>query len=203
VRATRTGKLLMTLVALVTAGSVTAQSTQHELRVTTPDFIGIRIVGSGTAGARGVTFDYGTAAEAYLAATGGSGNLPTTSVNRFDRIDVQVTRQGRWSLHVIATPFAFSGPGDPAGLALSDVRVERGATSGLVQNAIPVGGGGNNGYATSWSLSSTAQRIAWRNGGTGGWRSLGFSGWDYTLRVHGDEAPGSYLTTVTYFLTFP
>jgi hypothetical protein len=203
VRATRTGKLLMTLAAFVLGGQVTAQSTQHELRVMTPDFIGLRIVGSGAPGLRGVTFDYGTAAEAYLAATRGSGDLPPTRVNRFERIDVQVTRQGRWSLHVIATPFAYSGPGEPAGLALSDVRVERGATSGLSQNAIPVGGGGNSGYATSWALSTTAQRIGWRTGGTGGWRSLGFSGWDYTLRVHGDEAPGTYLTTVTYFLTFP
>lgn len=202
-RLVQTSLFLTTLAALVLGGLGTAQSIQHELRVATPDFIGLRIVGVGAPGARGVNFDYDVAADAYFAATRGTGDLAPTSVNRFDRIDVQVTRRGRWSLHVIAAPFAYTGPGEPAGLALSDVRVDRGATSGLTQNAIPLGGGGSSGYASSWSLSSTAQRIAWRNGATGGWRSLGFSGWDYALRVHGDEAPGSYLATVTYFLTFP
>jgi hypothetical protein len=203
VRAARNRGLLRTLAALILVTHATAQSTQHEVRVTTPDFIGLRIVGGGSVNPRGVTFDYALAAAAYLLAAGGSGDLPPTSVNRFDRMEVQVTRQGRWSLHVIATPFTHAGPGEPAGLVVGDVRVDRGATSGLAQNAILMAAGGSSGYAESWPLATTAQRIAWRNGGTGGWRSLGFSGWDYVLRVQGDEAPGTYRTTVTYFLTFP
>jgi hypothetical protein len=36
-----------------------------------------------------------------------------------------------------------------------------------------------------------------------GQRSLGFSGGDYEFFVDGDEAPGSYLTVVTYTITAP
>lgn len=189
--------MLSAWLMLMVASWTLAQPVAHDVRVTVPDVIGLRIVGSGT-GPRAVTFDYATDLSTYLAAVEGAGILPPTDVNRFDDVQVNSTRNGRWRIHVSATPFAYVGPAAPSGLQLSDVRVERSRP----QDAI-VGPGNSASYATSWTLSSTATEIATRTGATGGWRSLGFSGWDYRLAVQGDEAPGTYTTVVTYSLTAP
>lgn len=208
---------LLGTLALLLPATANAQTAVHELSVMVPDVLGIRLVGPG-AGPRGVIFDYGSDAQAYLTAVDEGSDLLPTVVQRFENVQVRAVRNGRWSLHVVATPFTYVGPTGAQGLLLSEVRVHRGVRSGLVQDAIvghePGGGTGGSrgggsgnagsfGYLTAWSLSSDAQEIAWRSGSTGGWRSLGFSGSDYALTVDGDEASGTYTTTVTYFLTFP
>ncbi len=200
----RTHRLLWhALLALIVFGStrVLAQAADHDVRVRMPEIIGIRLLGGGS-GIRSVTFDYAAAPEAYLSALESGGSLPPTEVVRFDGIEVNASRNGRWYVEVVASPLAYTGSASMAGLTLEDLRVDRGAVSGLVQDAI-VGPGKSAWYLTSWTLSSTARQIASRTGATGGWRSLGFDGTDYVLTVDGDEAAGTYTTTVTYFLTAP
>lgn len=187
-------------IALLLATSTFAlgQSAGNEVRVAIPDFIGLRIVGPGT-GPRSVAFDYGTDPDAYFAAASTGTTLQPTAVNRFEDVQVNSTRNGRWRVQVVATAFAYTGPTGAAGLALADVRVER----SRAPDPIFAGPGNSAGYATSWSLSTTPTEIAHSRGSTSGWRSLGISGWDYRLHVDGDEAPGTYRTVVTYFLTAP
>lgn len=190
---------LLIVLALLTPEAF-GQTASHPLTVSTPSYIGLRIVGAGP-GPGTVTFDYASNPNAYLAAIdGGGATLPPTAVNRFDDIEVNVIGIGFWSLYVQATPLAYTGTG--AGLSLNDLRVDRGSASGLTQNAITIfwflGA-----YATTWNLSATPQRIARSFLGTNGWRSLGFNGNDYTLDVNGNEDAGTYATTVTYYLTFP
>ncbi len=179
------------------ASFATAQTQRHDVTIRLPDIIGLRIVGPGS-GPRSVTFDYAADADGYFAALDGDGSLMPTSVNRFDDVEVHATRNGRWRISVQATSFAYTGPATPAGLALADIRVDRSGP----QDAI-VGSGNSATYATTWTLSTAATEIATRTGATGGWRSLGFSGWDYRVTVDGNEAPGTYTTVVTYSLTAP
>jgi hypothetical protein len=189
---------VLVLLCLAWTSTALAQSISHDVSVTIPDVIGIRIIGGGP-GDRAVTFDYAADPAAYLAATRGSGVLLPTSVNRFTDVQVNVTRRGRWSVEVVATPWTYVGSGTAASLPLDSVRVVRGTRSGLTQNAIS-GPGGSAFYWAAWSLSTASQRIASRTGATGGWRSMGFNGWDYELLVDGSEDPGSYTTVVTYVL---
>lgn len=189
--------LLTALIASI-ATPTHAQTQQHDVTITLPAYIGIRIVGTGT-GPRSVTFDYVANPNTYFTAIdAGGGTLPPTAVSRFDDVEVNISRNGRWRIHVLATTFAYTGPAAPAGLALGDIRVDRTRP----QNAV-FGPGNSARYATFWTLSTTATEIASSNRATGGWRSLGFSGWDYSLRVDGDEAGGTYFTVVTYSLTAP
>jgi hypothetical protein len=79
--------------------------------------------------------------------------------------------------------------GTAASLPLDSVRVVRGTRSGLTQNAIS-GPGGSAFYWAAGRSPTASQRIASRTGATGGWRSLGFNGWDYELLVDGSEDRG-------------
>jgi hypothetical protein len=177
------------------------QSVSHPLSVSTPSYIGLRIVGAGT-GPRTVTFDYANNPTAYFTAIdGGGASLPPTSVTRFDDVQLNVSRNGRWRIHVQATAFTYTGATTPAGLTLADIRVTRTRPQDAVVG--PGNSGNSASYATTWTLSTTPTEIATSNRTTSGWRSLGFSGWDYTLDVNGDEAAGTYTTTVTYYLTSP
>lgn len=196
-------RLTVSLVAALAAvwGLAWAQSANHQLAVTIPDYVGIRILGSGS-GPRAVVFDFASEPTAYLEAITNGGIVAPTSVSRFDDIEVNVTHSGRWTVAVVATPLAYSGPGSGDGLTLGRIRVVRGSRSGLEQTAI-TGPGNSAWYWPAWLLSTTAQQIASRTGATGGWRSLGFNGWDYEVRVHGNEDPGSYATVVTYLLSAP
>ena len=189
--------LLMLAIFVLGTPQALGQSAEHQLSVSTPSYVGIRIVGSGT-GARAVIFDYAARPDAYLTAVDTGAALPPTAVNRFDDVQLNVTRRGRWRIHVQATTFVYAGSAAPAGLALSDIRVTRTRP----QNAV-FGPGNSARYETTWTLSTTPTEIATSNRSTGGWRSLGFSGWDYSLAVDGDEAAGSYTTVVTYSLTAP
>jgi hypothetical protein len=192
--------VIMTLCLAAPNGTAFAQLAQHGVTITVPATIGLRIVGAGS-GPRDVVFDYAADPVAYDAAVNGTGVLRPTSTNRFDDIQVNSNRRGRWSVAVIATPLTYSGPASGGGIALEDITVTRGLMSGLLQNAIPVGG--SAWYNASWHLTTTAQQIASRTGASGGWQSLGFNGLDYELRVQGNENPGSFTTTVTYLLTAP
>ncbi|MCA1791577.1 MAG: hypothetical protein LC667_17525 [Thioalkalivibrio sp.] len=198
-------RLAMLFGALVLLPMALAQTARHDVAVAIPETIGIRMVGAG-GGARAVKFDYATDVGSYRSAANGGVALGPTSVSSFDDIEVRVNGNGRWSVNVEATPLVYSGTGTGGGLELSDLRVDRGSVSGLSQEAITVGRillwiYGR--YDTSWTLSTTPRQIATTWFGTNGWESLGFNGWDYTLAVNGDEEAGTYLTTVTYFLTSP
>lgn len=189
------------LIVLALHAAAFGQTVDHDVAVTIPELFGIRIVGPGTGG-RSVEFDYASVAGVYSDAVTGSGVLPPTSVNRFADVQVHVTRNGRWSVSVLASPISHTGPGTGGGLVLESISVTRGQRSGLEQDAI-IGTGGSAFIADSWVLRAEAQTIAFRRGPTSGWRSLGFNGWDYDLSVDGSEAPGTYSTVVTYILTAP
>lgn len=193
---------LLAALFLLTTPVAFGQSVSHPLSISVPSYIGLRIVGTGTAGPRSVVFDYAADPVAYVDAVDSGQPLGPTAVARFDDVEVNVVGLGRWSVYVVATSFDYTGPGTGIGLDLSDVRMDRGSASGLTQNAITTFWFLGN-YDTTWTLSTTPQRIARSWLGTGGWRSLGFNGWDYTLAVDGDEDAGTYGTTVTYYLTFP
>lgn len=184
--------ILATLALLL--GWAWGQSASHQVAINIPGSIGIRIVGTGWPSA--VVFDYSANPAAYLAAAQGSGILRPTAVQRFDNIQVS-TNAVFWSVHVRATPLSYSGPDAGTGLVLGDISVRRGVRSGLSPGFWVWS------YLSSWTLSTTSQRIAQGFLPTFGWRSLGFNGLDYELRVHGDEDPGTYTTVVTYSLTAP
>jgi len=192
--------ILMAAAAVSTVPAV-AQTVDHDVSVVIPTTIGIRMVGAGT-GPRAVDFGYAEGYTSYLSAAETGMRLPPTAVSRFDDIEVNVNGFGLWSVYVEATAFAYSGSGNGTGLELADIRLDRGSTSGLTQNAITTFWFFGS-YDATWTLSSNPQRIARSLLGTGGWRSLGFNGWDYSLAVDGDEEAGTYTTTVTYYLTFP
>lgn len=179
------------------ASTAAAQTQSHEVSVTVPATIGLRIVGTGT-GPRSVTFAYGSNPQAYTTAVEQDELLPPTAVSRFADVQLNVTRRGRWRLHVQASTFVFTGSAAPTGLALSDIQVIRSGPQDAVN-----GSGGSATYASTWTLSTTGIEIASSPNPTGGWRSLGFSGWDYRLTVDGDETPGTYTTVVTYSLIAP
>lgn len=195
-RATVLLLVIVALLATLTPGWAQGTTAAHPLAVTIPERIGIRIVGPGT-GPRTVEFDYGSDLPAYLAAAAAGTPLLPTHVHRIVDVEVDVAHRGRWYVYVEATPFAYTGPAAGAGLALSAITVRRGVHSGLTQNAIS-GPGGSASFDASWQLGTTLRQIATRTGSTGGWRSLGFNGWDYELSIDGSEDPGSYRTTVTY-----
>ncbi len=198
----RTRLLALVLSAVASVPTALAQTASHPVAVSVPSYLGIRIVGADGGTSRSVVFDYGNDAPAYVTALDGGGTLVPTNVTRFTDVEVNVVGFGRWSVYVEATPFVYAGPGDGAGLELADIRMDRGSASGLIQDAITIfwilGS-----YDTTWTLAENPQRIARSLLGTGGWRSLGFNGWDYSLAVDGDEDAGTYTTTVTYYLTFP
>lgn len=52
-------------------------------------------------------------------------------------------------------------------------------------------------------LSNSEQLTAFSIRSTSGWKSLGFNGLDYRVKVDGDEDPGEYATTVTYTIVEP
>lgn len=190
------------LLALLAVSPAEAQSgAAHHVGISVPDIIGIRIVGPGT-GPRAVTFDATIDPSSFVDATISAGVLTPHSVSRFEDIQVNATRNGRWGVDVIATPWTYSGPGSGEGLPIESVRVRRSVRSGLTQDAI-LGPGQSAWILDSWSLSTASQRIAQRTGATGGWRSLGFNGWDYEIVLSGSEDPGTYTTIVTYSLSAP
>jgi hypothetical protein len=179
-------------------------NSSHNTTIRIPNYMGIRIVGTsgGTSSIlRGVTFDYVTNLADYLSAVeAGGATLPPTQVTAFSNIQVSV-RAGRWSVNVQAIP--QSGFESTSGLALSDISVTPGLRSGLEGTGPLRPNQGNGQVNASWTLSSSPTVIASGQGNTRGWQSLGFNGWDYSLNVQGNEAPGEHRTIVRYTLTAP
>jgi hypothetical protein len=179
-------KLVATLIATVVLfgfGTVSAQATDsadHELRVTIPEILMIRIVTTGPNPAF-VEFNYAAAANqpAYLTAIEAPGGwLPATSSNI---TDIQVLSIGLlWGLTVQATSF-----GDGSGLSVAD-----GESDVAVFQGTP-----DQFFITD--LDSDVM-----DGGPGNYQSLGITGLDYSLWVNGDEDPSqTHTITVTYTVT--
>jgi hypothetical protein len=193
-------KLVATLIAtsmLVGLGTVSAQAS-HDLEIRIPEALMIRIT-SGT-GIDAVTtglveFDFVTNPTAYFAALESDGvtSLVPTQVEDFGAVIVFANR-GTWRVSVSASTLGFVSDvvaGETAaGIALTDIRV---APASLPEANVLF-------RAAGWNVNQG--EIA--NGArTQGWRSLGFGGADYLLDVDGDEAPGTYTTTVTYTIAAP
>ena len=142
-----------------------------------------------------VDFDYTTDVNTYTnVVNAGGGTLAPTSVTTFEDIQV-ASRAGNWYIYTRSTP--TSGFGAGSGFELRDVRVRRGAVSGLTRSsAISV-------MLNNWRLRTTWRAIAYGNSATQGWDSLGFNGYDYTIDIDGDEEPGDHSVTVTYLLFSP
>jgi hypothetical protein len=198
-------RYLLTILCLFLVATAFAQtSDNHQVQVRIPNYIGLKIVDSigniNVSPAPSVTFDYVANANAYMAAVLGTQTLPPTQVDRFADVQVAVRGGASWSIRVRATPFVFTGTGPASGFNLADIRVNRGAVSGLVADPSLLRGATK---LTTWTLATTNTTIFQSNGATIGWDSLGFNGQDYVIKVQGDEQPGQYVTVVTYELTFP
>ena len=175
----------------------------HDVSVSVPSYFGIRIVNNANLpiGSPAVTFDYSAQVATYTSAVAGSGYLEPTSVSDFADVQVSV-RTGfgipLWYVEVKASPLLYKGDAQGAGLALSDLSVVRGARSKLNPQAVAWGNA-----RASWTLSGSPQWIAYSLLGTQGWQTLGFNGFDYRLRVDGNEDFGEFSTTVTYTILYP
>lgn len=156
-------------VVLVSFGSVFAQQTaDHQLRVTIPDVLMIRILtDDGTSPF--VAFDFLATQATFLAALDTGAMLPATDGNL---TSVQVLAIGS-SYTVDASASAFT----LAGLARGDVLVQ-------MQD-------GNDFRLDSGDDIATG-------GATGGWFDIGIATDSYFLFIDGDEAAGTDTITVTY-----
>jgi len=194
--------LTATLVTAMLLGMGTAlgqADASHDVEIRIPEVLALRITdGSGNTAATGpsVVFDFlaGAAFDDYLdALDAGSAWLAPTAVNNFGDVIVFANR-GTWRVGVSATAFTFTDDvvlGETAaGIDLADIRVTPSGAPGLNVSNV----------AAFWDMTGGEIADGVR---TQGWRSLGFSGDDYLFFVDGDEAPGSYLTVVTYTITAP
>ncbi len=197
----KTAATMFAMLALVGFGGAFAQSSAaHDVEVKIPDLLMLRITdGSSNAAATNpaVNFDFVSDWATYMNAidAGGSAPLAPTSTTNFGDIIVLSSR-ALWRVDVVSTLFVFTADvvagQAAAGLDLDDVTVVPSGTKGTNVTTV----------AASFNLSTTSSPIA--NGQrTQGWRSLGISGSDYSLTVDGDEAPGTYVATVTYSIAAP
>lgn len=170
--------LVTSLAAIVVAslGSAFAQNTaSHELRVTIPQVVGIRIQSTPAAEVvpTTVVFDYADSGNqaAYLAAIGsGVGNwLPPTGYS-LGEVEVLAVGTG-WRVTVAA-----SGSLTTTGIDLDQVRVTPTAGAAFLLDSVS---NIATGTATAWS-------------------GLGISGASYELFVDGTEDAGDDTITVTY-----
>jgi hypothetical protein len=165
--------------ALASFGTALAQSSaSHDLRVTIPEVVGIRILPTSAADVvtTSVVFDYAAAGNqaAYATALQSAGvvYLPPTS---FSLGDIEVIAVGtEWSVAITT-----SGPLTNTGIDLSRVRVTS-SVHGVF--TLASGAGVATGVATNWT-------------------SLGISGASYALGVDGTELDGDDLITVTYTIS--
>jgi hypothetical protein len=121
--------------------------------------------------------------------------IEPTSTNFSDI--VVLSNRATWTVDVFATAFTFTDNVATDGVAVPEF--------GLAVTDISVAITGANALATlegDFSLSIAPQDIA-SGTRTQGWTSLGIDGAGYAIAVDGDEAPGTYQTTVTYTITAP
>ncbi len=165
---------LLALAMLVASfSSAHAQHASHDAQVRLPDAAGVRMVGAASGPSR-ATFARDAESTANLGDVG-DGVVEPTLVHRFEDQQLDVAWRNRWSVHVVATPFAQVGTGESPILLIERFSVHRGASSGLVQNAVE-GTGPSAGILAAWQPSTEVQRILFRFGRTGVLRSLGFLG---------------------------
>ena len=180
-----------------------AQLADHEVDLSIPSYLGIRIVNNANIprGSPAVNFDYTSDVNAYTDAYEGLGFIRASNVTDFADVQVSV-RTGfgfpLWYVEVQASPLIYRGQQGGAGLALEDIEVVRGSVSRLNPQAVRWGD-----VRDTWTLSTTPQWVAYSLLGTYGWQTLGFNGLDYRVKVDGDEEPGEYSTTVTYAIFYP
>ncbi len=180
-----------------------AQLADHEVNLSIPSYLGIRIVNNANIprGSPAVNFDYTSDVSAYTDAYEGPGFIGASNVTDFADVQVSV-RTGfgfpLWYVEVQASPLTYRGQQGGAGLALEDIEVVRGVRSGLNPQAVVWGD-----VRDTWTLSTTPQWVAYSLLGTYGWQTLGFNGLDYRVKVNGDEEPGEYSTTVSYTIFYP
>lgn len=200
----------LAMFVLVSFGVVFAQTNvaSHDLRARIPDLLMLRITDGSNSSVNSPAVAFNFVADAagltaYLNMYMGLGDpavavdLDPTSSN-FDDI-VVLSNRGAWVVNVSATAFAFVDnvlAGEvAAGLALSDITVDPTVTTATAT-------GGLSSINDTFALSTVAQSIA-SGTRTQGWTSLGISGDNYRISINGDEAPGTYITTVTYTITAP
>lgn len=175
--------LVSALAALVLLGAGTAfaqtDTATHNLNISIPDLVMIRIVTTDGSTTPFVTFDYGTGSGnegTYITAIENPGGdwLEPTEGN-IDRVEVLVTSLDKtWDVDVEAGAFVLDG------LDASDVRVTPTSGTGFTLAA-------GTGFASG--------------SGGGGWTSLGISSNSYELFVNGEEEEGGDTIEVTYTLT--
>jgi hypothetical protein len=175
-------KLVATLIAtgmLLGIGVVAAQPATHELSVTIPQMLLVRIVVDDNV-LPFVEFDFANNPAPYLAAIelGGAFVSPTDS----NIIDIEVVSIGdSWTLSVGATAFAATS-GLSVASADSDVVVFQGLTN-------------------QFAITEAAAPVRF---GPAGYQSLNITGFDYRLFVDGDENPvGTHSIMVTYSVVQP
>jgi hypothetical protein len=199
-------RTLLILITTLLAFAQAQLSDNHTVRVRIPNYIGLKIVDSAgnITNNAGVVFDYAADPATYQAAVLGSQVLPPTQVNNFDDIQVVWRRNTNWRIQVRATNLVFTGTGPATGFNLADIRIRRGAVSGMSPG--PAVGAPTilaSNILSQWTLSNAWQTVVSESGATRGWESLGFNGEDYEILVQGDETPGQYTTVVTYRLVSP
>ena len=165
---------------LLTTGTAFAQQTSanHDLRVTIPEVVMIRIVAPDGETAF-VAFDYADPANQgtyFTALEAGGGVLPPTSGNI---TDIEVLAIGTaWTVSVTATAFSALG-----GVGLDDITVTPDAS-----------------FGTPFTLDDGTDAMT---GSAGNWTSLGIDWESYALTVNGDETDGTETITVTYTIANP
>lgn len=176
-----------------------AQTDSHSTTVRIPNYIGLKIVdGAGNLAANpAVNFDFTSDINPYLAAiaAGGAQVAPSSVV---DFADIQVRRTGSF-WRILMRVESVSGFAPASGIAIADLRVNRGAVSGLSPSAA-FSRGPLTFILSSWQLSTSYQTIARGQGATSHWDSLGFNGLDYTLYLNGNETPGQHRLIVRYLM---
>lgn len=175
--------------ALLLAGSAFAQVTgfsdeaDHQLEVVIPSIMLIRINASATP-----IVSFSPDADTYFAAVDAGDDLSATA-DASDLLDIEVWASTAWVVSAAADGFVDAALNPAVGLSLADVTV---TPSGAWSDA----------SVSPFTLDSGAG-FASGDVTEGAWRSLGISAASYTLAVQGDEAAGSYSTTVTYSIAAP
>lgn len=186
---------LTILLSLFLICIASAQTSNHSVDISLPNFIGFKIIDDAgkIASNASVDFDFETDIDRYIdAVLAGGDSLEPSSVSEFADIQVFNTRNAVWFIRT--RTIINSGFDNASGLALSDITVNPGLSSGLSL------GTGFNIRLNTWSLRTNWRFIARGFGSTQGWSSLGFNGTDYQIDIQGDESPQDHSATVIYQL---
>ncbi|MCA9329452.1 MAG: hypothetical protein KC422_12450 [Trueperaceae bacterium] len=184
--------IALTIVALFLTFAQ-AQTDNHSLKISIPNYVGIKIVDSAgkIAVNASVDFDFEADFTSYaVAVAAGGADLSPTAVNGFSDIQVFTTQSAYWYVRTRAVVSSgFTG-----GINVGDISVDPGSVSGLSR------GTGFSWVNPGWSLRTNWRTIAYGFFSTMGWSSIGFNGQDYKISVQGNESVGTHSLTVYYQL---